>query len=221
MFATACLQGYYLAGVSPNFSCIPCGAGDDAGDATNGSTLTACTDCPANSFCPAVVYGTTNVAPTACPTGTTSPAGSDALADCICTDTTKTLDTTSNTAGCVSTYTGAGGNCRTFVVATPGTCTLCRDGYYLASNVCTACATNCAVCTGASACTTGKDGYFVSGGAPTACAANCKVCTSATVCTTGNDGYFVASGAPSACAANCKVCTSATACTTANAGYYI
>lgn len=154
LLALNCLQGYqFNSGV-----CTPCPAGYTAATA---NTATCTTECPANSFCPLQTATTSALLPIACPTtGSTSPAGSDAVSDCTCLSTTLTLDTTSNTAGCVNTYTGTGGMCRTFAVATVGTCTACRDGYRISSNVCVACAiANCATCdssgtAGAEACLT-------------------------------------------------------------------
>lgn len=205
-----------------------CADGTTAGVATTGSTATSCTNCDANTFCDnPTAYGSSDIAPVACPTGTTAPAGSDSLSDCICTDATKTLDTTSNTAGCVATYTGTGGNCRTFLVAAAGTCTLCRDGYRLSNNVCVACAvTNCQLCdssgtvpaAGSEKCTKAKTGYYLNAtNVPTACPANCTWCSSTDgtviVCTGVAANYYVSStatGVATACTAGLSSLATAT-----------
>lgn len=135
------------------------------------------------------------------------------------------MDTTNS--ACVTTYTGAGGNCRTFAVGTPGTCTLCKDGYRISNNVCVACAiANCATCdssatvpaAGSEKCLTAKTGYYLNASnVPTACPANCTWCSSAdgttVVCTGVAANYFVlttATGVATPCTAGLSSLATAT-----------
>lgn len=194
---TDCLQGYYINADST--ACPPCAAGFTS-SASN--TLTACTGCPAGSYCPgAASTGSVNVAPTTCEAGKYCTASVSAGTWCA------------DTAG----YAAAGADAASDCVAPDASIANCAN--YNAS-------------TGAAGtCVRAKKGYYVSGGNPASCFhAECTDCTASTfaTCPTVAAGFYrqTNTSAVAACADGCNGCTfsatdSTTACTKAKAGYYL
>jgi hypothetical protein len=77
-----------------------------------------------------------------------------------------------------------------------GTCTVavimtCQTGYFLLSNICAGCLTNCAECSDFVSCTKCTSGYYLSpsGTSCIACTTNCLTCNSASSCTQCQQGY--------------------------------
>ena len=178
---------------------------------------TNCLKCPVNC-----VACTSNTVCTTCAVGFTQPQSNAGANPQICTAPCN------NCLACSAPALTAANS--------PGTCSSCKEGFYLKAPACEPCTGNCKACTGANQCTTCNDGSYkttTAGVAPapatdtcTICtpASNCKTCTSATpgVCTACPNGRFLfTDNTCMPCGADCTTCTSSTKCTVCNPGVYL
>lgn len=173
-----CATGY---GMWAN-GCTACTAANCATCAFTAATTSTC------SACSVGYYLTSAGACTLCPT---------TITNCFQCNTDGTTCKTCNTGYYNS---GANGTCVACLGATcdsTGKVLTCADGYFLDSTVvatpkCTACGSNCRVCTTAAACTTCNSGsssvvandwrgYYLAAGVCTACPTNSLYCTSTDV----------------------------------------
>lgn len=107
-------------------------------------------------------------------------------------------------------------------------CTLCRPGYFLSSNVCKECPTNCKYCSGDDqqvTCNSCLDGFYLT---PKAfqclpCLENCDICASSVSCSTCEPGYFLNSLQTQCvnCNQGCSQCYSSNTCISCFSGYFL
>ena len=132
----------------------------------------------------------------------------------------------SNTSPAPSFYTGSSfvacqtERCNSCTGNNAETCSSCIEGYYLDSNSCVKCGTNCLACT-STECSTCEKGYYVDTVSDqkncVSCPiSNCELCESASVCKKCSDSYFLLLPAGSSCISSCTGPGK-----TANAGYFL
>ena len=87
------------------------------------------------------------------------------------------------------------------------TCVSCIEGYYLDTNTCNACGSNCITCS-SSTCTVCQKGYYKSLSDSKQCVLcpidNCELCESATICKKCSSSYYLLFPGKTSCISSCS-----------------
>lgn len=205
---TKCFQGCVTCSASDPNSCTSCG---NRRYLTTSSTCescpTGCKTCTSATLCQSCLkgyfYSSTNNSCTTLPAFCVSISTAGVCDKCFA---GYALNTGTNT--CV-----ADTSCNA-----TSSCTICPQGYTLASGVCSVCTlgSNCLACssTSSSTCIKCNTGYYLdSANACQTCTANCAACDSSTFCTTAATGYYVVlspsdsyTGVVAQCYSTCATC---------------
>ena len=163
--------------------------------------------------------------------------GTNTCAACITNCAACTAATSCTTCNTGYTYTAANNSCwlncstishcSTCTYTTSLACSTCANGYYLSTNTCPACITNCLSCSSGSSCTTCTSGYTYTA-ANNSCwldcspISHCFTCsyTTSLACIACASTYYLSSPTVcTACISNCLSCSSPSNCITCSTGY--